>query len=75
MVPRPGTATPGSPPMLRYWDGRLWTQHVAPLYPRLLPRWLPQRPRHPSGNGTCGTGSSRIWPCSSSSTCADALPS
>lgn len=29
----------------------------------------------PSGNGTCGTGSSRIWPCSSSSTCADALPS
>lgn len=24
---------PGQPPLLRYWDGRLWTEHVHPVQP------------------------------------------
>jgi uncharacterized RDD family membrane protein YckC len=28
--PDPAGPTPGQPPLLRYWDGVAWTQHVAP---------------------------------------------
>jgi uncharacterized RDD family membrane protein YckC len=31
--PDPAPPLPGQPPMVRYWDGRVWTEHVTPAVP------------------------------------------
>ncbi|HSV37567.1 MAG TPA: RDD family protein [Nocardioidaceae bacterium] len=35
--PDPAPAQPGQPPMVRYWDGAVWTEHVAPAAPPAAP--------------------------------------
>ncbi|MDH2416041.1 RDD family protein [Nocardioides sp. CER19] len=31
--PDPAGPTPGQPPLLRWWDGTAWTEHLTPAYP------------------------------------------
>jgi uncharacterized RDD family membrane protein YckC len=31
--PDPAPPAPGQPPLVRFWDGRVWTEHVAPAAP------------------------------------------
>ncbi|WP_459984155.1 RDD family protein [Nocardioides sp. AN3] len=49
--PDPAGPTPGQPPMLRYWDGTAWTEHVAPVQPAPAPYGQPfgQRRVQPFG--------------------------
>jgi uncharacterized RDD family membrane protein YckC len=42
--PDPAPPTPGQPPMVRYWDGHQWTEHVQPLESRPLYGAPPVRP-------------------------------
>ena len=39
--PDPAGPAPGRPPLLRWWDGTAWTQHVAPAYPPSYPPSYP----------------------------------
>jgi uncharacterized RDD family membrane protein YckC len=48
--PDPSPPQPGQPPLLRYWDGWRWTEHVQPLpYPVAPPPYAAPGPTTPDG--------------------------
>ncbi len=47
--PDPAPQQPGSPPLLRYWDGNAWTEHTAPA-PSPVP--ADQPPAYPGAFGS-----------------------
>jgi uncharacterized RDD family membrane protein YckC len=46
--PDPAPAQPGQPPQVRYWDGNLWTEHVAPAGAYQVPAPQPVHPTYPA---------------------------
>ncbi len=44
--PDPAPPAPGQPPLVRYWDGRQWTEHVQPAQQPVQPPPAP-RPGYP----------------------------
>lgn len=57
--PDPDTSTPGAPQGQRYWDGRQWTEHVAPPVgapqPGQAPAYTPMAPAGGSYAGLAAT--------------------
>ncbi|HET7736689.1 MAG TPA: RDD family protein [Nocardioidaceae bacterium] len=43
--PDPAPAQPGQPPLVRYWDGAVWTEHVSPATPQAAPQ-APTQPAY-----------------------------
>jgi len=52
--PDPAPRQPGQPPTLRYWDGRLWTEHVH--QPASLAGWPPHAEPGPAPGPTTPDG-------------------